>query len=329
MNGTPYPWQRQQWLQVHAQVAQQRMPHAYLLSGIAGLGKLDFALAFAQAVLCSQRSEEGLACGTCRSCRLISAGTHPDRLLVSPEAAGKPIRIDAVRELIEFLTLSPSLGARRIVIVQPADALNVFAANSLLKTLEEPAPGALLLLVSDRPASLPATIRSRCQSLRFGPPSPPEGLSWLETSLESSAERRAPALARAGGAPLAALRYADDEALRTRSGLIAALERLGDSRVDPGTLADELDSTAADGLLDTLAAWLRDLIRVGSGAAVRENPDYAKQLHAHGKGLDLARLFECLDQTLRLRDMLSNGLNNALQLEALFIRYRAAVRHKH
>ncbi|AOU98096.1 DNA polymerase III subunit delta' [Acidihalobacter yilgarnensis] len=325
MSDAPYPWQRQQWSQLQAQIAQGRLPHALLLSGIPGLGKMAFALSLTQAILCEQPTGEGRACGVCRSCQLYVAGTHPDRLLVQPESPDKPIRIDAVRGLIEFLTFSPSLKSRRVVVVQPADALNVFAANSLLKTLEEPASAALLMLVTDRPTRLPATVRSRCQSLRFGAPAVAETRVWLNERL-GEAGRATVALARANGAPLAALEYADEAGLKQRARLIEGLGQLVKGRADVGELADELADTISRTLLDTLAAWLRDLIRVGNGAGVRENPDFERELLACREGLDLARLFECLDQTQRLHGLLGNGLNAALQLEALLIRYRAAVK---
>lgn len=325
MTEAPYPWQTRQWAQLKSQIGQGRLPHALLICGVPGLGKAAFALALAKAVLCERPTAEGYACGGCRSCALYVAGTHPDRMLVQPESPEKPIRIDAVRELIDFLTLSPSLHGRRVVVVQPADALNVFAANSLLKTLEEPAPSALLILVSDRPASLPATVRSRCQLLRFGAPDTAEAHAWLHGRLGDDA-RATIALARAGGAPLRALELADETALAGRTRLIGALSRLASGQTDAGSLADELADGLGGPLLDMFVAWLRDLIRVGTGASAREYPDYQRELLARREGLDLARLFECLDQAMRLRASLGNGLNAALQFEALLIRYRAALK---
>ena len=324
MTEAPYPWQMRQWRQLQQQIAQGRLPHALLLSGMRGLGKIDFAVSLIQSILCDRPTGEGRACDLCRSCSLLKAGTHPDFIRVQPEASGKPIRIDAVREVIEFLTLSPSLRGRRIVLVDAADALNVNAANSLLKTLEEPAPSALLILVSERPNSLPATVRSRCQLLRFNVPNGSEASVWLTDRL-TDGNLTDVVLARAGGAPLAALHFTNEEALNQRHTLIDCLNQLSEARLDPGAVVDAHTDLINSNLLDTLSSWLRDLIRVGHGTDIRENPDYEKVLLARRERLDLPKLFECLDQAQRLRDLLGNGLNAALQFEALLIRFHAAV----
>lgn len=324
MNEAPYPWQMTQWLQVQKQQTLGRLPHALMLSGIRGLGKADFADSLSRAVLCERPANEGRPCGTCKNCLLLQAGTHPDRMQVKPEAPDKPIRIDVVRELIAFLTLSPTLGRRRIVLIEDADALNVFAANSLLKTLEEPSPSALLVLVSERPNSLPATIRSRCQSLRFAVPSSRDAMNWLETRVDD-VKRAKVALALTGGAPLATLSLSDDTVFSQRRYLIDSLIRLANDRLDPGTLADTLGDMMDRTLFDSLSAWFRDLIRIGLGAHARENPDYENELLANREKLDLPRLFECLEFTQRLGGLLGNGLNITLQFEALMVRYRAAI----
>ncbi|HNF64555.1 MAG TPA: DNA polymerase III subunit delta', partial [Plasticicumulans sp.] len=164
------PWLRGIWAQLAPALAAGRLPHALLLAGPEGLGKMAFAQALGEALLCESQRPDHHACGHCRACRLLAAGSHPDLHVVVPAEEGKAIRVDAIRELIGFAALTPQFGGRRVLRLAPAELLNVNAANALLKTLEEPAPGSHLILVSARPARLLPTVRSRCQTIRFAPP---------------------------------------------------------------------------------------------------------------------------------------------------------------
>ncbi len=162
-----YPWQQEQWRLLKARNDKGRLPHALLLTGMDGMGKQQFASALAQALLCRYRDSEGFACGACPACERFQAGTHPDFLPVTPGDEGKAITVDMARAVSEFLVLRSHYEGSRIVILAPAEAMNVAAANSLLKTLEEPAPETLLILLASAPGALLATIRSRCQQIKF------------------------------------------------------------------------------------------------------------------------------------------------------------------
>ena len=131
----PYPWQQESWTGLMARVAQQRLPHAILFTGSAGIGKRHLATSLAHALMCQNPRPDGTACGGCQSCLLLAAGSHPDYLLVEPEEEGKAIGVDRIRELTSFQSLSSQYGRGRVVQLQPADALNINASNALLKTL--------------------------------------------------------------------------------------------------------------------------------------------------------------------------------------------------
>ncbi len=159
------------------------MPHALLLAGPAGLGKRAFAERLARALLCDC-NVEGDACGTCRTCKLLEAGTHPDAVhvtfgLTKTGKSRKEITVDQIRDLAAALGMSSQFGGWKVVVIDPADAMNASAANALLKTLEEPAGSALVILVADAPWRLPATIRSRCQRVDFHLPARSEAMTWL------------------------------------------------------------------------------------------------------------------------------------------------------
>ncbi len=166
----PYTWQVQQWQRMNAARQQQRLHHALLLNGIRGLGLEAFAQELARGLLCEQPGEEGGACGQCKSCLLYAAGSHPDIVQIRPEEDSRVIKIDAIRELTGFMELKAQYGRYRIAIIDPAEAMNRNAANSLLKTLEEPPEQAIIILVNNDYMRLPVTIRSRCQRLIFTPP---------------------------------------------------------------------------------------------------------------------------------------------------------------
>jgi DNA polymerase-3 subunit delta' len=152
--------------QLQQMIRQGRLPHALLISGSEGLGKRMLADWLAGTLLCEQSHGDVSACGQCSACGWFDNGWHPDLLRLEPEEAGKAIKVDQVRRLGASLGMTSHSGGYKITIVQPADAMNVNAANSLLKTLEEPTANTLLILLTATPGRLPATILSRCQRRR-------------------------------------------------------------------------------------------------------------------------------------------------------------------
>src|SRR2546423_4975072 len=198
----------------------ERLPHALLIHGARGVGKLARAERIAQLLLCESSGKR--PCGACEGCRWFLAGSHPDFRRIEPEALaresaaeeepverkGKPsieIKVEQVRALADFLNIGSHRGGRRVALVHPAEAMNDVTANALLKGLEEPPASAVFVLVSHRPAQLLPTIRSRCVAIPVALPPRDAALAWLAKEGVKNAERW---LAYAGGAPLRALEYA-------------------------------------------------------------------------------------------------------------------------
>lgn len=152
------------WSRFQTTFANDRLPHAFLFIG-AGSSSLDrFALTMSAALFCTQAQRP---CGECKSCRLLAAGEHPDLCSIQPEKTGGIVKIDQIRELSELVYRTPQMTARRIVIINPAEKMNVAAANALLKLLEEPPAFLTFILIAEQLSTVPATILSRCQQWRF------------------------------------------------------------------------------------------------------------------------------------------------------------------
>src|SRR3569623_1170567 len=181
------PWQEETWVRLLAARRAGRLPHALLLTGPQGMGPQRLAENWMAGLLCEAPDAEGCACGVCRSCQLLAAGNHPDYRQLTPPEEGKVIGVDQVRELIQYVALTPQYGCYKIALIHPADKLNINAANSLLKTLEEPPSLSLLILARPRPSRLPVPARSRCQLAHFPPPPVEAPAGWLATQVTVAA----------------------------------------------------------------------------------------------------------------------------------------------
>lgn len=235
-------WLHGEWQSLATRLARRQLPHALLISGAAGLGKRALAGRLVEAALCEHRSDDGSACGQCRSCLLLAAGTHPDRVHVTLELRddGKlrsEITVEQIRQLSQRLSLSSQFGGLQLVIIEPADVMNANAANALLKTLEEPSASTVIILVSDRPARLPATIRSRCQRIAVAVPHSDEAHAWLVANGIASGQASA-ALAATLGNPGRALAAISDQTLPLRADCLRDLGALRAGRASALTVAE-------------------------------------------------------------------------------------------
>lgn len=313
------PWQQSCWTYLNNQRIQDRLPHALLLSGPEGLGKLLFARKFAQALLCKQPRVDGMACQQCRACKLFVAETHPDLLQVTPEEDGKAIKIDQIRELIDCLGLTTQYGGYKIVILCPADHMNTHAANSLLKTLEEPSINSLLLLISANPSRLPATIRSRCQDLRFTIPPPEQAQAWLSNHL-ASGDDPSLCLSLASGAPVMARAMAASDASAQRQSLIQDLQALTEGG-DPVKITANWLKLGSALPLYWLYGCVADMIRlkIAGMAAQITNSDIREVLQGWANQFEIMQLYAVLDRILEARRLTHTQVNDQMLLESILL----------
>ncbi len=329
---TRYSWHQEQWHALDARLAQRRLPHALLLTGAQGVGKVAFAEALAAGLLCTQ-AEGTQACGQCQNCALVAAGTHPDKSVVSfavnPKdgKVARELKVDQVRGIAESLTLTAQFGGYKVALVYPAERMNQNAANSLLKTLEEPSEQTLLILVSDFPSRLLPTIRSRCQELRFGLPGRAEARQWLAEQLPALDPE--PLLAMAGGSPLLALRAGQQGWLELRNDFYAQLLALARHQSSAVSVAAALARAPLEQLEQRVVwgiAWAGDLIKlsVQRDAAI-VNADYSEALRELSSRVDTRALYAWYDQQIQLQSLVQRPLNpqqllekNLLDWQALF-----------
>ena len=320
-----HPWNLPLFRQLTADPA--HLPHALLLHGPAGVGKLELAVELARWALCQRPGDAG-ACGVCDACNWFDQGNHPDfRRIepIEPEAAedgGKPakkggrlIGVDAIREISDFLSLTAHRGGWRVALIQPAEFMNAAAANALLKTLEEPPARVLLLLVSHQPGRLLPTVLSRCRKVAVPLPEQATALAWLS---QAGLEQPEALLEEAGGAPLAALGFAEPERAARREAFLDLLAQ--PRRLDACQAALTFQPVLAEAW-GWLARWVHDLLAhklAGQTHYFSGRAALIERVAAHSSLADLLAFQRELAEAGR---WLRHPLNAQLLLESWLIRY--------
>lgn len=318
----PFPWQMQAWKHLNQWLDTGRLPHALLLFDAAGDGNELFAIAFAARLLCRQ-PQNGRACGGCPSCRQFSAGAHPDYRPVTVPEGKTVIGVEQIRELARSLALTSQYGHGKVALLYPADAMNTNAANSLLKTLEEPTPDTLLILVTAHPARLPATLRSRCQRLSLHAVILAPAVDWLNA--QQSRPDWPVLLAIAGGAPFLALEFSDTPLMQRRLDFFHMLLELRTGGRNPIVCAAELGREPLPRALRLMQSWVADLIILASTGNTETTPlinsDARDLLQTGLQGLNLRKLHAYLDHIKRVTQLAATPVNAQLMLEQLFMEW--------
>jgi DNA polymerase III subunit delta' len=334
-----YPWQHDAWTRLQAM--RTRLPHAILFHGPAGIGKAGFIESFAQALLCENARPDGQACGACASCGWFSQGNHPDYRRVRPEAleddvaaegedapaedkkartktASKEIKIEQVRALADFMNISTHRQGLRVVVLYPAESLNMPSSNALLKTLEEPPPGTVFLLASNGLDRLLPTILSRCRKFAMPMPGHAEALAWLEAQGVTDADGW---LREQGGAPLAALAQAETGSREELDGL---LQILAQPSVDAALRsADKLSKAPLASLVAWQQRWLYDVFSYKLSGVIRYYPRYQRELATLAGRVHVADLLEAIKSTTERRAVADHPLSPKLFVEDMLLDYTA------
>lgn len=308
-----YPWLKPHWNQLTRYLKQDRLPGALMLVGDAGIGLSALAEAFAHRAFCLSPDDE-MACGLCESCLLFKADNYPDFFHLIPEEGKTSIKIEAIRELSASLALSSQYTKPRIIIIDPADAMSHSAANSLLKTLEEPSENTCLILLARRLSNIPVTIRSRCQLMTVKDVDLASAQKWLDDSGCQHAEKY---LILANYAPLFAYDLWKKEALEVRNSLLNDFLSLIKGRLDPILFAEKCISLKDLPVLKWIMSWLTDAIKYAHGPLDEQliDPDLCVDLKVLIEKLHLGDMHTLLDHLSRLTALESNQVNQQLMLE--------------
>lgn len=337
MSGTPetpqralatrlVPWLHEPLRRIEAAHAGGRLGHASLVVGPRGVGKINLARVVAERLLTPPAAPPAMltaedAAAAMRD-RHLPADHHPDLHWVFPEEDKHTISVEQIRGVGEVLALKAYAGAAKVVIVEPADAMTVQAANSLLKTLEEPPSDTFLLLVSHRPERLASTIRSRCQQVHVAAPTAAELAAWF--GARPAAELGDLALL-TGGAPVAMAELAGQEKWNIVNKLDDDLLSVSQDKADLQAVAASWIKTGPERVLPWLCARLANAIRARAGAGGSTTPvtdTRAATLHNAWRNLTLARLIDQHGRVERLLNQTGSGLNLELALQVLLIDFR-------
>ena len=334
------------WLEPDFQRLTQRLEdlhHGLLLTGLVGIGKQEFAIALAQKILCQQEAATGPAgCGDCQSCRLFTAGTHPDFHLLTSEhqvveseddlitaysaryqdaaarekrtSPSRVIPIDQVRSLIQRFSTHSHISAHKVAVISPAEGMNISSANALLKLLEEPPSDSTLILVSTHPGYLPATIRSRCMIINLDAPDVETQKEWLAAHMPESEAESMMSLITDG--PLAVLKYHQQDYLEQHQQMLKGVSAIAMQQVNGIEVAASFSKQEFRTTLLWLQNFVSDLIKWRSGAKI---PPWTGQTNLKIEGISMQSLFFLYDKIGFYKKIAREQLNEQLALEDLLL----------
>ncbi len=314
-------------------VDKSTLPHALLITGVRGIGKQQFGMALAQALLCETPMADGAACNTCSGCGWFSSASHPDFRSVEPvteedaenEDSSKKskssvwISIEQIRELHDFIHITSHRGGRKVILVAPAEALNVSAANALLKNLEEPPALTHFILISHRPYRLPRTIVSRCRQLGLCVPPRDVALAWLQEHGVAEGEA---ALAQSSGAPLSALAAVESGELAGRREFLTHIAPAG---FDALAVAETLRDLPLERFINWMQKWTYDLVEQRMLGRIRYNPDFTRELAILAQRIDSVAVLRLHRKLVHEQRHIHHPLNGRLYIESVLIAYAALI----
>lgn len=307
------PWLKEHMASLAAARAADRVPHSLLIHESPGVGGEWLAFWIARLLLCTSEQKP---CGICTACKNASENRHADLTAVQPTEESRQIRIEQVRDVCAELALTSYQGGYKVGIISPADSMNRFAANALLKTLEEPSRNTILILVASQPSRLPATIMSRCQRINIRPPTREESIEWLKNA-KGPGDWGA-VLEVIGDAPLAAMELDPAVVAKLNSEIRQALADVQGGHADPVALAERWSRSELPLRLMCIENWLTERMR----PRLTPDPDSVEMrpgahLPERASVMNIRTSFGLLDRVRDLKTSLDAPINRSLALESV------------
>lgn len=304
-----YPWMKTNFNRLLLRAHNNKLPNAFLIEGRRGLGKIALARQFAKKLLCADSALAGPACNTCNHCHWFNATTHPDFTQVNPAEKSHVIKVDQIRYLNGRIALKSHGEKYKIVIIAPAESMNINAANSLLKSLEEPPGDTLFLLVSHDAGLLPITVRSRCQRFIVHSPNKSDSIAWLQSQSVADPERY---LAMANDSPVTALDFSTRNMLDLYKSIIKDLEFIFEQQGSVISVAEKWHGYDLEPVLSWMGQWIRESIKARLlGTKSQQNTPL------FNIKMDLPLMFRAYTQTIQAGHLLKTAANKQMILESL------------
>lgn len=313
-----YPWHNKAWQDICAQLT--HIPNAWLFLGQEGIGKVDFARTLAQRLLCEQPHNQQ-ACGQCISCHLSTQNNHPDFYELTPQQDEeaqrklKQIKVDAIRDMIEHIHLSPLRAPLRVVLIHPAESLNLQAANALLKILEEPSESVVFILITHSRDKLLPTIKSRCRQMSLPAPTHAQAVEFLK---EKQMDQSISHLAFHNQSPLF---IESEEDIALREDLLKLLSQPRVLGILDYAAHFDRQKKPLSVLLEIIQKWTIDLIACQQTLPPRYCPEWNTALQKLSQRCQMRTLFAFYDRLHALIPYGQHTLNVKLNSEAILMDY--------
>lgn len=321
--GALLPWQKNNWILLRNYLQSGRIPQALLITGKNGSGKHRLAGQFASALLCGKLNNDGLACGNCRSCLLVESGTHPDLIQIQPDEDKTAISITQIRTIISDTFLKPHFENYRIIIIDPADAMTLAAANAFLKCLEEPTERTVFLLLTSKAAKLPATVISRCQRVVISLSDRILLQRYLkaEGGVRENAETLVNLLM---SSVLTPDQLKNPVLLKQRNECFEDWLSVAKNTGYPCLVSEKWLKFQEPALMNWLVSWVTDLIKCAliPNSAYLINTDMLKSLQDLARNLPIKPLFELYDLLIVSRQRIETQVNYQIMLEEILVKWQ-------
>jgi len=320
-----YPWHKSSWDKFVTAKSKNHLPHALLISGTDGTGTLDFAKRIATALLCTSPVNNE-ACQNCKSCKTYKAGANPDFMGIELLEGKQQIAVDQIRKLADFITYTRSFNAYRVILLNPVERMNANAANSLLKSLEEPASNTVIILVASNLSRIIPTIKSRCQILALPTPTKAQAISWLKQKKITTDPEEL--LEMSNGQPLTAIGISDED-IQSRGQLANDLYSICMQKKSVTDIAKTWEKYDQSNLLNWQIIWVEKFIKnnvLQSQTEPNDQGDLAMILAKLANDLSSGEQWNLYQQLIAQKKYIHTSVNPLLFIENMLLLWLQASR---